>query len=127
MSTGSSKPHKGSRVVNCDCGIRSRICISSRPWSKGRRFYGCSQLEENMCNFFQWYDKEEDSENVEDLKDELEMLIIEIRKIKIENKELKELVRSLKAKSAKRRNETLFYKLAFFTSWIVYVLVKFGL
>ncbi|KAL4386329.1 hypothetical protein GQ457_09G006690 [Hibiscus cannabinus] len=127
MSTGSSKTHKRSSVVNCDCGMRAPICISNRPWSRGRRFYGCSQLEENRCNFFQWYDKEEGNGVVEDLKDDLEMLQIKIRKFKIENKELKELVKSLKAKSVKRRNKAVFYKLAFFTSWIVYVLVKFGL
>ncbi|KAL4376029.1 hypothetical protein GQ457_02G010960 [Hibiscus cannabinus] len=102
--------------------MRAPICISNRPWSRGRRFYGCSQ-----CNFFQWYDKEEDNGVVEYLKDDLEMLQIKIRKFEIENKELKELVKSLKAKSVKRRNKAVFYKLAFFTSWIVYVLVKFGL
>ncbi|KAL4298230.1 hypothetical protein GQ457_12G029230 [Hibiscus cannabinus] len=100
--------------------MRAPICISNRPWSRGRRFYGCSQLEE-------WYDKEEDNGVVEDLKDDLEMLQIKIRKFEIENKELKELVKSLKAKPVKRRNKAVFYKLAFFTSWIVYVLVKFGL
>ncbi|KAL4313006.1 hypothetical protein GQ457_01G054130 [Hibiscus cannabinus] len=107
--------------------MRAPICISNRPWSRGRRFYGCSQLEENRCNFFQWYDKEEHNGVVEDLKDDLEMLQIKIRKFEIENKELKELVKSLKAKSVKRRNKAVFYKLVFFTSWIVYVLVKFGL
>ncbi|KAL4283304.1 hypothetical protein GQ457_16G028450 [Hibiscus cannabinus] len=63
MSTGSSKTHKRSSVVNCDCGMRAPICISNRPWSRGRRFYGCSQLEE-------WYDKKEDNGVVEDLKDD---------------------------------------------------------
>ncbi|KAL4291696.1 hypothetical protein GQ457_14G006020 [Hibiscus cannabinus] len=94
--------------------MRAPICISNRPWSRGRRFYGCSQLEENMCNFFHWYDKEEDNGVVEDLKDDLkddlEMLQIKIRKFEIENKELKELVKSLKAKSVKRRNKAVFYK-----------------
>ncbi|KAL4385883.1 hypothetical protein GQ457_09G013330 [Hibiscus cannabinus] len=94
MPNGSSKPHKGSRVVNCNCRMRAPICFSNRSWRKGRRFYGCSQLEDvsyfslNVCNCFHWYDEEENSGHVEDLKDGLKMLIMEIRKIKIENKEL---------------------------------------
>ncbi|KAL4383036.1 hypothetical protein GQ457_15G013890 [Hibiscus cannabinus] len=94
MSTGSSKTHKRSSVVNCDCGMRALFVFLIGLGAEEEDFMGV--LSWKRCNFFQWYDKEDDNGVVEDLKDDLEMLQIKIRKFEIENKELKELVKSLK-------------------------------
>ncbi|XP_050233157.1 uncharacterized protein LOC126681654 [Mercurialis annua] len=43
--------------VLCECGIPSRLQISSTERNHGRRFYTCSKRT-NQCDFFAWVDND---------------------------------------------------------------------
>ncbi|KAH1056741.1 hypothetical protein J1N35_034806 [Gossypium stocksii] len=97
---------------------------------------GCGHLcPLGGCDFFKWVEKQDGNGNLDELKEQIEMLLIENREIKIENTELKKmikvdeiekLVRNVAKKKEKLRgykllvtttkNDVYFYKVAFIAS-----------
>ncbi|MBA0777849.1 hypothetical protein Gotri_005815, partial [Gossypium trilobum] len=125
------------RVVHCSCGIRAPICTSNTPWSKGKKFYGCSKYKEGGFDFFEWVENQDGNRNLNEWKGHIQMLLIENREIRIENTEFKKIVKvdeieKLVRKVAKQKeklrgyklfltkteNDVYFYKVAFITSGI---------
>ncbi|MBA0763615.1 hypothetical protein Gotri_013041, partial [Gossypium trilobum] len=143
-SIASSITHCGLRVVHCYYGLRALICTSNTLWSKGKKFYGCSKYKEIGCDFFEWVERQDGNENLDELKGQIYMLLVENREIRIENTELKKivkvneiekLVRKLSKQKEKLRwykllvtktkNDVYSYKVIFIASWIVFVVFKF--
>ncbi|PPR85147.1 hypothetical protein GOBAR_AA35545 [Gossypium barbadense] len=124
MSAESSKTHGGLRAVYCS--------------------YGCSKYKQGGCDFFEWVEKQDGNGNLNELKGYIKMLLIENRELRIENAEFKKMVKvdeieKLVRKVAKQKeklrgykllvtkieNDVYFYKVAFITLWIIFVVLKF--
>ncbi|TYH45282.1 hypothetical protein ES332_D11G253800v1 [Gossypium tomentosum] len=95
-------------------------------------------------DFFEWIEKQYGNENLDELKGQFQMLLVENREIRIENTELKKMVkvdeieklvrnvamqkeklRGYKLSVTKTKNDVYFYKVIFIASWIVFVVLKF--
>ncbi|KAL1165296.1 hypothetical protein V6Z11_A06G122100 [Gossypium hirsutum] len=96
------------------------------------------------CDFFEWVEKQDGNGNLNELKGHIKMLLIENRELRIENAEFKKMVKvdeieKLVRKVAKQKeklrgykllvtkieNDVYFYKVAFITLWIIFVVLKF--
>ncbi|GKV31467.1 hypothetical protein SLEP1_g40152 [Rubroshorea leprosula] len=77
----------------CDCGFKAPRWTSWRPWSIGRRFYGCRHFlnEDLKCPYFVWHDLELSHERAIEL---LKLLITEKKALTTENSVLRRQLRN---------------------------------
>ncbi|GLT68409.1 hypothetical protein SLA2020_406430 [Shorea laevis] len=77
----------------CECGFKAPRWTSWRPWSIGRRFYGCRHFlnEDLKCPYFVWHDLELSHEKATEL---LKLLITEKKALTTENSVLRRQLRN---------------------------------
>lgn len=58
-STPNDSQTSQTRVVKCHCEVQAPIWRSSKPKTRGLKFYGCTfyKDKDKYCNFFLWYEK----------------------------------------------------------------------